>query len=80
MESSSVTSSNGKVRAEEGNVQQKTLREARREFERKFILAALMRHNWKVGETARELGLQRPNLYRKARQLKISIKPPGPAL
>jgi DNA-binding NtrC family response regulator len=55
------------------------LREARREFERNYILAVLEQHHWRVGATARALGLQRPNLYRKARQLSIQLKPAGEA-
>jgi DNA-binding NtrC family response regulator len=51
------------------------LREARRSFERTYILAVLQQHNWRVAPAARALGLQRPNLYRKARQLRISLKP-----
>ena len=51
-----------------------TLREARRTFERKYILAVLERYHWHVAATARALGLQRPNLYRKARQLGIALK------
>jgi DNA-binding NtrC family response regulator len=52
-----------------------SLREARRSFERSYILAVLEQHDWRVGATARALGLQRPNLYRKARQLSITLKP-----
>jgi DNA-binding NtrC family response regulator len=51
------------------------LREARRQFERSYILAVLEQNQWRVGATARALGLQRPNLYRKARQLSIQLKP-----
>jgi DNA-binding NtrC family response regulator len=51
------------------------LREARRSFERSYILAVLEQHHWRVGAAARALGLQRPNLYRKARQLNIALKP-----
>ena len=51
-----------------------SLREARRTFERRYILAVLEQHEWRVGATARALGLQRPNLYRKARQLSIPLK------
>lgn len=53
-----------------------SLREARRAFERRYILAALRHHCWRITDTARALGLQRPNLYRKARQLSIPLKPP----
>jgi len=52
-----------------------SLREARRTFERSYILAVLEQHQWRVGAAARALGLQRPNLYRKARQLSIKLKP-----
>jgi DNA-binding NtrC family response regulator len=51
-----------------------SLREARRTFERHYILAVLERCNWRVGAAARAMGLQRPNLYRKARQLGIQLK------
>jgi DNA-binding NtrC family response regulator len=54
------------------------LREARRSFERSYILAVLEQHQWRVGAAARALGLQRPNLYRKARQLRITLKPDQP--
>jgi transcriptional regulator with GAF, ATPase, and Fis domain len=52
-----------------------SLREARRQFERSYILAVLEQNHWRVGAAARALGLQRPNLYRKARQLSIQLKP-----
>lgn len=48
-----------------------TLREARRHFERECISAALRRHHGRVAEAARALGIQRTNLYRKVRQLKV---------
>jgi len=50
------------------------LRDARRTFERNYILAVLERQGWRVGPAARALGLQRPNLYRKVRQLSIQLK------
>lgn len=49
-----------------------TLRDARSRFEREHISAALVRHQGRVGEAARALGIQRTNLYRKVRQLSIS--------
>jgi DNA-binding NtrC family response regulator len=48
-----------------------SLREARRRFEREYIAAVLERHHWKMSEAARTLGIERANLYRKARQLGI---------
>ena len=49
-----------------------TLRDARAQFERDCISAALMRHHGQVGEAAKALGIQRTNLYRKVRQLNVA--------
>jgi two-component system, NtrC family, nitrogen regulation response regulator NtrX len=48
-----------------------TLRAAKERFERDYILAVLERHRGRVGEAARALGIQRPNLYRKMRALRV---------
>jgi DNA-binding NtrC family response regulator len=50
-----------------------TLREARFRFEREYISSVLRHHNWSMAEAAQTLGIQRPNLYRKARQLSIAF-------
>jgi DNA-binding NtrC family response regulator len=49
------------------------LREARLRFERDYISAVLQHHAWRMGDAAQTLGIQRPNLYRKARQLGIPV-------
>ena len=49
------------------------LREARLRFERDYIAAVLQYHGWRMAEAANTLGIQRPNLYRKARQLGIPV-------
>jgi DNA-binding NtrC family response regulator len=49
------------------------LREARSRFEREYIAAVLQHHRWRMAEAAETLGMQRPNLYRKARQLGIPL-------
>jgi DNA-binding NtrC family response regulator len=49
------------------------LREARLRFERDYISAVLQHHAWRMADAARTLGIQRPNLYRKARQLGIPV-------
>jgi DNA-binding NtrC family response regulator len=49
------------------------LREARLRFEREYIAAVLQHHGWRMAEAAHTLGIQRPNLYRKARQLGIPV-------
>jgi DNA-binding NtrC family response regulator len=50
---------------------QASLREARRQFEREYIAAVLRHYEGRMGPAARLLGIQRTNLYRKARQLGI---------
>ena len=49
------------------------LREARLRFEREYIAAVLQHHGWRMMDAAQALGIQRPNLYRKARQLGIPL-------
>ena len=49
------------------------LREARLRFERDYIAAVLQHHGWRMADAAQALGIQRPNLYRKARQLGIPL-------
>ena len=49
-----------------------SLREARRRFEREYIATVLEQHQWRMSDAARTLGIERANLYRKARQLGIS--------
>ena len=49
------------------------LREARLRFERDYISSVLQHHAWRIADAARTLGIQRPNLYRKARQLGIPV-------
>jgi two-component system nitrogen regulation response regulator NtrX len=56
-----------------------SLREARRRFERDYIAAVLERHQWRMSEAARALGIERANLYRKTRQLGI-LRLPGAAV
>ncbi|MDZ7270074.1 MAG: sigma-54 dependent transcriptional regulator [candidate division KSB1 bacterium] len=48
-----------------------SLREARRKFERDLIRATLIANGWSINAAARELGIERTNLYRKMRQLGI---------
>ena len=51
-----------------------SLREARRQFEREYITAVLRDHDWQVREAAQALGIERANLYRKARELGIPLR------
>lgn len=54
-----------------------SLREARRRFERDYIAAVLERHDWRMRDAARTLGIERANLYRKTRQLGIARSAPA---
>jgi two-component system, NtrC family, nitrogen regulation response regulator NtrX len=47
------------------------LRQARSRFERQYILERLSANRGNLGQTARELGIERTNLYRKMKQLGI---------
>jgi DNA-binding NtrC family response regulator len=49
-----------------------TLREARERFERDYIVSVLQHHHGRMGAAARELGIERTNLYRKIKQLNIT--------
>lgn len=51
-----------------------TLRDARQQFERDYIALVLAHHRGHIGEAAQALGMQRTNLYRKARHLGLAIR------
>jgi two-component system, NtrC family, nitrogen regulation response regulator NtrX len=48
-----------------------TLKEARARFERDYIVAVLEQHHGRISDAARALGIQRTNLYRKMRSLRV---------
>jgi two-component system nitrogen regulation response regulator NtrX len=51
-----------------------SLRDAREDFERRFILASLKRHRGHVTKTAEALGVERSNLYRKLKSYGIEVE------
>jgi two-component system nitrogen regulation response regulator NtrX len=53
-----------------------TLKEARERFERDYVTAVLEHHKGRMGAAARDLGIERTNLYRKIKQLNIRWKTP----
>ena len=59
------------VRADE------TLRVARERFERDYVAAVVQQHRGRIGPAARQLGIERTNLYRKLKQLNIIGVRPG---
>ena len=63
------------VRLEAGAVtftQSGTLRQARARFEHEYIVATLRQHRGRITQAAKTLGIQRTNLYRKMRTLKVA--------
>jgi len=48
-----------------------TLKQARARFEKEYIAVVLEQHRGRISEAARALGIQRTNLYRKMRALKV---------
>jgi DNA-binding NtrC family response regulator len=49
-----------------------TLKQARARFEREYIAAVLEQHHGRISDAAKALGIQRTNLYRKLRSLRVS--------
>lgn len=54
-----------------GFAERGTLRQARARFEREYIAAVLEHHRGRISEAAKALGIQRTNLYRKLRTLRV---------
>ena len=48
-----------------------TLRQARSRFEREYIAHVLEQHRGRISDAAKALGIQRTNLYRKMRSLRV---------
>jgi Nif-specific regulatory protein len=48
------------------------LKDGKKEFEKHMILRALQEHNWNITDTAKALGMQRPNLSAKMKLLGIT--------
>ena len=49
-----------------------TLKQARSRFEKEYIATVLEQHRGRISDAARALGIQRTNLYRKMRSLKVA--------
>jgi two-component system nitrogen regulation response regulator NtrX len=48
-----------------------SLKEARRHFEKRYILKKLAEHEWNIAKTADAIGVERSNLHKKVRQFGI---------
>ncbi len=57
-----------------GEPREKSLKEARDQFERAYIIAELRAHDWNMTRTAERLGIERSHLYRKIKA--FGIAPP----
>jgi two-component system, NtrC family, nitrogen regulation response regulator NtrX len=55
------------------SIDNKTLQKARNNFEKSYILNSLQSNNWKITQTAEELGIARTHLYRKMEKLGIQV-------
>ncbi|NOZ56346.1 MAG: hypothetical protein GXO73_06070, partial [Calditrichaeota bacterium] len=51
----------------------RSLREARQAFEKRFIEQRLMANQWRIVQTAKELGIQRSHLWKKMKQYGIEV-------
>ena len=51
----------------------RSLREARQAFEKRFIEQRLMANQWRIVQTAKELGIQRSHLWKKMKQYGIQV-------
>jgi len=49
-----------------------SLKQARARFEREYIAAMLEQHHGRISDAAKALGIQRTNLYRKIRSLRVT--------
>ena len=63
-----------KPTAEFSFFQYNLLKEARREFEKRFILKKLMENNENISQTAEVIGIERSNLHRKIKNYGIELK------
>jgi two-component system nitrogen regulation response regulator NtrX len=52
----------------------KPLKNARYDFEKEYITAALKKHNWNISAAAKELGVEHINLKKKIKQYNINIE------
>ena len=57
-----------------GALEMNSLREAREEFEREFIIQKLEENGWNISRTAEAIELERSNLYRKMKSYGIEAK------
>jgi DNA-binding NtrC family response regulator len=58
----------------QNDIMSMTMTEAKKEFEKAFLLRQLELVGWKVTELARRVGMERTNLYRKLSSLGIEYK------
>ena len=60
------------LRMNEYETDKTSLKIARSDFEKNFILDALEKNDWKISETAKDLGIDRTNLFKKMQKYGIN--------
>lgn len=58
----------------DGALSQSTLRDAREDFEREFIIQKLEENDWNISRTAEQIELERSNLHRKIKSYGIDVR------
>lgn len=61
-------------KGKEVSLLQQPYKDAKRNFEKLYIEEKLKENTWNISKTAKELGIERPNLHRKMRELGISTR------
>lgn len=51
----------------------KSIKDARTQFEKEFIIRKLIENNYNISKTAEEIGLERTNIYRKIKSYNIKV-------
>ncbi|PKN67803.1 MAG: Fis family transcriptional regulator, partial [Deltaproteobacteria bacterium HGW-Deltaproteobacteria-10] len=51
-----------------------SLKDAKMDFERQFIVKKLEENEWNISKTAEAIGLERSNLHKKLKSLKVATK------
>ncbi len=51
-----------------------SLKDAKMDFERQFIIKKLEENEWNISKTAEAIGLERSNLHKKLKSLKVDVK------
>ena len=65
----------GATSTDESSVDASSLKEARSDFEKRFIEESLRKFAWNISKTAEAIGVERSNLHRKIKSYGIEVNP-----